>query len=143
MKNMDNKAETTPIPPFRTFLWIFILLSLFGWGGLAILIATTKPDLGPRWLFYFLLMAGVTGVAVPLTYFINLRFPTNPPASGNVILREAMWIGVYASIIAWLQQGGVLTTALVLILALGFFFIEGLIRVRDLSLWKPKGPADE
>jgi len=140
---MNQPAESPVVPPFRTFLWASVLLSLFGWGGLAVLIATTLPTLGPRWLFFFLLLTGLSGTALPLAYFINLRFPTHPPADGSAILREAMFIGIYGCLTLWLQQGRVLTMPLALILALGFFLIEFLIRVREVSRWKPRETADE
>jgi hypothetical protein len=120
-----------------------VLLSLFGWGGLAVLVATTLPTLGPRWLFFFLLLTGVSGTALPAAYFINLRFPTHPPASSSSVLREAMLVGIFGCLIAWLMQGRVLTVPLAFILALGFFLIEFLIRIREVSQWKPKETVDD
>jgi hypothetical protein len=139
----ENPPSSSPkFPPFRIFLWAAILLVLFGWGGLAILVSTTLPVLGPRWLFFFLLMSGLTGIALPVAYFFNRRFISIPPADGGIILRQAMWFGVYGCIIAWLQQGRVLTGVLAIMLALGFAIVELLLRVRELSLWKPKGPVN-
>lgn len=139
---MNETSSPVRFPAFRTFLWASILLTLFGWGGLAILISTTLPVLGPRWLFFFLLMSGLTGLALPVTYFFNRRFISIPPADGGIILRQAMWFGVYGCIISWLQLGRVLTGVLAIMLALGFAIVEFLLRVRELSLWKPKGPVD-
>lgn len=119
------------------------MLSLFGLGGLAVLIATTLPTHGPRWLFFFLLLSALSGLALPVAYFLNLRFQTTPPADGSSVLREAMLVGIYGCIIAWLQLGRVLTTPLAIILGLGFFLIEFLLRVREISLWKPKESVDE
>uniref|UniRef100_A0A7C4KH88 Uncharacterized protein n=1 Tax=Anaerolinea thermolimosa TaxID=229919 RepID=A0A7C4KH88_9CHLR len=140
---MSNATEPPSFPPFRTFLWAGILLSLLGWGGLAILIATTLPTLGPRWLFFFLLLSALSGTTLPVAYFVNLRFPTNPPADGGAIIREAVMVGVYVCLLAWLQQGRVLTAPLAVILGLGFFIIEFLLRVREISRWKPREPVDE
>ena len=140
---MSQSADIPTYPSFRSFLWASILLSLFGWGGLAVLVATTLPTLGPRWLFFFLLLTGVSGTALPIAYFINLRFPTRPPASSSSVLREAMLVGIYGCLVAWLMQGRVLTAPLALILALGFFLIEFLIRIREVSQWKPKEPVDD
>ena len=106
------------------------------------LVATTLPTLGPRWLFFFLLLTGLSGTALPVAYFVNVRFPTQPPADGSAVLREGMLIGVYGCLAFWLQQGRVLTAPLALILALGFFLVEFLIRVREVSKWKPKESAD-
>lgn len=141
--HMNQTAEKPKFPPFRTYLTASMLLLLFGWGGLAVLVATTLPTLGPRWLFFFLLMTAITGTTLPVTYFINRRFMSKPPADGSVILREAMLVGVYGCLLAWLQQGRVLTAALCLVLALGFILVEVLIRVRELSLWKPNGEQNE
>ena len=140
---MSQTADSPIYPSFRSFLWASILLSLFGWGGLAVLVATTLPTLGPRWLFFFLLLTGVSGTALPAAYFINLRFPTRPPASSSSVLREAMLVGIYGCLVAWLMQGRVLTAPLALILALGFFLIEFLIRIREVSQWKPKETMDD
>lgn len=140
---MSQSSEMPSTPPFRVFLWASILLSLFGWGGLAVLFATTLPTLGPRWLFFFLLLTGLSGIALPVAYFINVRFATTPPADGSAILREAMLVGIYGCLIAWLQQGRVLTTPLAIILGLGFFLVEFLLRVREVSLWRPSEPGDE
>ncbi len=140
---MSQSGEFPAYPSFRSFFWSSLLLSLFGWGGLAVLVATTLPTLGPRWLFFFLLLTGVSGTALPVAYFINLRFRTQPPASSNAVLREAMLFGIYACLVAWLLQGHVLTAPLAIILALGFFLVEFLIRVREVSQWKPKDAVDE
>jgi hypothetical protein len=142
MNEPTSSSQSIRFPAFRSFLWASILLFLFGWGGLAILVSTTLPILGPRWLFFFLFMSGLTGVALPVTYFFNRRFISIPPADGSIILRQAMWFGVYGCIIAWLQQGRVLNGVLAIMLALGFAIVELLLRVRELSLWKPKGPGN-
>jgi hypothetical protein len=96
-------------------------------------------------LFYFLLVTGLSGTALPVTYFLNLRFLSEPPADGTVISRQAIWFGVYGSLLAWLMRGRVLTVGLAIVLALGFMLVEALIRVRELSLWtpRPETPADE
>jgi hypothetical protein len=142
MNEPTSSSQSIRFPAFRTFLWASILLFLFGWGGLAILVSTTLPILGPRWLFFFLFMSGLTGAALPVTYFFNRRFISIPPADGSIILRQAMWFGIYGCIIAWLQQGRVLNGVLAIMLALGFAIVELLLRVRELSLWKPKGPGN-
>lgn len=139
---MEETTSTPQFPAFRTFLWASVLLCLFGWGGLAILISTSLPGLGPRWMFFLLLMCGLTGISLPVAYFFNRRFISIPPADGGIILRQAMWVGVYGCIVAWLQLGRVLTGFLAIILALGFAIVELLLRVRELSLWKPKGPEN-
>lgn len=121
----------------RIFLPLSIVLSVIGWGGLWIVIQSTLPTLGPRWLFFFLGVLALTGPALPIVYFLNLRFPSDPPVQELVILRQALWVGVFGSTIAWLQLGRVLTTGLALILAGVFVLIEFLLGLFERSHWNP------
>lgn len=131
---MDNQSSS---PPVRNFIPAAIILALIGWGGLYALTNFAYPTVGPRWLFFFLGVLAITGTALPVVAFLNQRFPTNPPVSPGVIIREAIWFGIYLPTLAWLQLGRVLTPALVLLLAVGFFAIEILLRMRERSQWNP------
>jgi hypothetical protein len=122
----------------RVYLPLTVILTALGWGGLFTLVNAALPNLGPRWLFFFLGVLALTGPAIPLTYFLNKRFPSDPPVEGMVILRQALWVGVFGSTLAWLQLGRVLTTGLALILAGVFILIEFLLRLFERSRWKPK-----
>jgi len=121
----------------RTFLPLSIVLSVIGWGGLLIVLRSTVPTLGPRWLFFFLGVLALTGPALPIVYFLNLRFPSDPPVQEMVILRQALWVGLFGSTIAWLQLGRVLTMGLALILAGVFVLMEFLLRLFERSRWNP------
>lgn len=125
------------LPSFWTFLWISILLAMVGWGGLVYLIMETEPYLAQRWLFYVLLVLALSGSSLPVMYFINRRFPSNPPVEGGVVVREAVWVGIYGSLLAWLQLGRVLTTGLAVVLAVGLILAEFLLRMGEGSVWKP------
>jgi hypothetical protein len=129
-----------PRPSFlRTFLPLSLVLTLIGWVGMWIVISGTLPTLGPRWLFFFLGVIALTGPALPITYYLNQRFPSNPPVDGMVIVRQALWVGVFGSTLTWLQLGRVLTPALALILAGVFVMIEFLLRLFERSRWNPNG----
>lgn len=125
------------LPSFWSILWISLILCLIGWGGLVFLVNMTVPTLAPRWLFFFLLTLALSGTALPVTYFLNRRFPTDPPIESGVIVREAMWIGVYGGLLAWLQMGRVLTSGLVIVLAFGMLLVELLLRLGERSQWSP------
>lgn len=129
--------NTQKLPSFWLILWISLILCLIGWGGLIVLVLTTLPTLAPRWVFFFLLTLALSGTALPVTYFLNRRFPTQPPVESSVVLREAMWVGAYGSLLAWLQMGHVLTSALVMVLALGLLLVEFLLRLSERSQWSP------
>ncbi len=72
---VDMVAEMNPqkLPSFWTFLWISLVLTIIGWGGLIILIFMTLPTIGPRWLFFFLFTLAISGTALPVAYFLNRR----------------------------------------------------------------------
>jgi hypothetical protein len=123
---------------FRIFLPLAVILTLLGGIGLFILIQSTLPTLGPRWLFFFLGVLTLTGLSLPLIFFLNMRFPSDPPVDGMVILRQALWVGVFGSTVAWLQLGRVLTGGLAIILAAAFVLIEFLLRLFEKSRWNPK-----
>ena len=127
---------------FRTFLPAALTMFILGWGGLALLFYTTEPTVWPRWGFYVLWTLALTGTALPVTWFLNLRFPSNPPAGEYVIMRQAIWFGVYGSTLAWLQLGHILTLWYILGLALGLIAIEYLIRIRERSRWQPMPPPE-
>jgi hypothetical protein len=125
-------------PSVRSVLPVSILLILIGWGGLFLLMNTIAPtDWKPLWLFFFLAVMAISGLALPVTTFLNLRFPGNPPATHVVVARQAIWLGIYFPTLAWLRIGRVLNPLLALLLALGLVLIEGLLRFREHSQWKP------
>ncbi len=124
-------------PSVRSTLPAALLMALVGWAGLAYLFITTLPTLWPRWLFFFFSVLAVTGICLPVAAFLNRRFPTQPPATQNAIIREAVLVGIYFAALAWLQLGRMLTMPLVLLLAFGLVLIEFLIRLREKSRWEP------
>ncbi len=135
--------EMPRIASIRPFLFIGLLLSLFGWGGLVYVIVYTLPTLGPRWLFFFFLVMGMSGTSMPIIAFLHLRFPADPPSAPGVVVRQAIWVGIYGGLLAWLQLGRVLDTARAVFLAVGFILIEILLRLRERSQFKPTNSNGE
>jgi hypothetical protein len=139
LNNEEQTVETSKPPSFLSFLPTALILLVIGWGGLAVLILALPPDLGPRWLFFFLLTLALTGTFLPVVYFFHRRFPVRPPVEGGVILRESLWFGIYASALTWLQLGKMLNVVMAIFLAGILVLIEGLLRMWERSRWKP-GP---
>lgn len=133
--------DSSQTPSVKTFLPAAIILAVIGWGGLIYVFFFTLPTVGPRWLFFFLSVLAITGTVLPGVAFLNRRFPSIPPATASVVLRQALWLGIYFPTLAWLQIGRVLTPSLALLLLLGFILIEWLLRLRERSQWKPEGPT--
>lgn len=128
---------------FRPFGLSSLVLMLIGWGGLYLLITETLPYVWPRWGFFVLTLMAVTGSVLPIVYFFHRRFPDETPAGANVIVRQALWFGIYGATLAWLQLGRLVTVYVVLGLAGGLVAIEYFIRLRERSRWKPPIPSDE
>lgn len=125
----------TPSP--LAFLPTTALFVLIGWGGLLTMMNLWEPLLWPRWLFFFLIVVAFTGAALPIMSFLHHRFPGEPPATVRVILRQALWVGVYVATLAWLLVGRVYNNALAILLAAAFFAIEWFLRLRERSRWDP------
>jgi hypothetical protein len=111
---MDLKKDS-----FRSYLPSAIALFLLGWGGLYLVITQTLPFVWSRWGFFVLTLMALTGTALPIVYFLHKRFPGEPPAESNVIIRQALWVGVFGATLAWLQLGRLVTLYVILGLAGG------------------------
>ena len=130
--------ETSNQPlPFKAYLPGMLALVISGAIGIALLLTLTLPTIGPRWLFFFFVVLFVTGLFLPFTWFLNLRFPSDPLAGPQVIIRQAAWFGIYAALLIWLQMGRVLTVPLGVVMAAALVLVEFLIRVWERSRWKP------
>ncbi len=130
-------------PGFKSYLFSSLALVILGIGGLYFLVNQTFPAVWYRWSFFVLLIMALTGVFLPVVYFFHRRFPGEKPAEPNVIVRQALWFGVYGATLAWLQLGRLVTVYVILGLAGGLIAIEYFIRLRELAHWKPPADPDE
>ncbi|RMG86607.1 MAG: hypothetical protein D6712_07165 [Chloroflexi bacterium] len=125
------------MPPDHIGVLIAAVLMVLGGGlGLYQLVTTSLPRIGgPLWLFFALLHITVTGLALPVVRYLNVRFTPvdREPPPGGVIVRQAVWVGLYAVTCAWLQIPRVLSLPVAFFLALAFIIIEGFIRSRELA----------
>jgi hypothetical protein len=128
---------------FKPFALTSLLFMLVGWGGLYFLINQTLPYVWPRWGFFVLVLMALTGTVLPIVYFLHRRFPGEKPADANVVVRQAMWVGVYGATLAWLQLGRLVTIYVILGLAGGLVAIEYFIRLREKAHWKPPVTSDD
>ena len=124
---------------FRYFLGSSLTLIFIGWGGLLLLlfVFNIPPLVWARWGFFVLGIMALTGTALPVIYFFNQRFPGHPPVEPYVIVRQALWVGVYGATLAWLQLGHLVTLYVALGLAGGLVAIEYFIRLRERARWRP------
>ncbi len=136
MYNISMQRDNNP-QPFSYYLPAIVILLFVGGGGLYLTLTRTLPTVGPRWLLYFCLIILGAGLFMPLSWFLIRRFPSDPLAGPTVVFRQAVWFGVFAALLSWLQIGRVLTLPLGTIMGASLFLIEFLIRLWERSRWKP------
>jgi hypothetical protein len=135
-------TPSTSQDSFRPYIASAIILFVIGWGAVALAILALTPTVWARWLLFFGGTLGLTGLALPATWFLNLRFASDPPAGMTVILRQAIWVGVYGALLVWLQQERLVSLWTGLGLAAGLTAIEYAIRMRERARWRPVAPDE-
>jgi hypothetical protein len=120
---------------YRSLMVAAAIMAVAGWLGLVLLLSTTLPTVGPRWLFFFLWTLAVTGTALPFVWVLHRRFDP-APVSGGVLLRQSSLVGLLAGICMWLQVNRTLTLPLALLLAIGMAGVEWLVRAVERSTWR-------
>jgi hypothetical protein len=146
---MDNNPP--PAPNYFGLTLASWILAIAGWGGLVWLVTTPLeatgdpyspiPGLGPRWLFFVCWLAALTGTALPFVRYLNHRFAKTPPPA-SVLLRQALWVGLFGATCAWLQIGRILNVALAALLAAGLGGVEWFLRMREHARWSPDAPDE-
>lgn len=133
-----------PTPPDHTGILIAAYgMIVGGVGGLYVLVTTELPRVGPRWLFFVLLYVAVVGLALPFVRALNVRLtpPTRLYPPGGVLVRQAVWVGLFVVACAWLQIPRVLTPVTAFFLALALVVIEGFLRSREIPHESEDAPA--
>jgi hypothetical protein len=130
--------DETPSYSFTGLMLSALMLIVAGWFGLYLLVNATEPHLGPRWLLYVLWTCACTGTSLPFLWLLNRRFRSRAPASPRILLREGLMVGLYGSICLWLQLNDMLNLTLALLLGIGLFAIEWLLRLIERNARNPR-----
>jgi hypothetical protein len=125
----------TPKPSFRPYVFSTIFLLIIGWGGLYGLTLFSLPTIWPRWGFFALWIIALTATVFPVIYFITTRFSSGK-FEPQVIVRQALWVGIFGAILAWLQLARLVNIYVILSLAFGLVAIESLLRLRERARWR-------
>ncbi len=123
-------------PNVRAYLPLIVILLVMGWGGLFLLVNITQPTIWPRWLFFFMVVVGFTGLAMPAVVYLYQRFPSQPPPEQRVIVRQSMWAGVYVALMVWMSFGQVVNIGLAVLVLVGISVLEIILRLRERSFWR-------
>jgi hypothetical protein len=125
-----------PSNNYRSLIIAAIIMAVVGWVGLILLLFTTLPTVGPRWLFFFLLTLAITGTALPFVWLLHRRFSKNGDAPSSTLLREALLFSLYIEVLIWLQINRSLSLSLAILFALSLMGIEYLLRILERSRWR-------
>jgi hypothetical protein len=125
------------MPNYRNLMITATILIIVGWLGLILLLLTTLPTVGPRWLFFFLWTVAITGTSLPFIWLLHRRFGVSQEAQSPILLRQGLFVGLYASTCIWLQINRSLNIWLALFLAAGLAAIEWFLRILERSRWRP------
>ncbi|PJF29941.1 MAG: hypothetical protein CUN52_05810 [Phototrophicales bacterium] len=111
-------------------------LAMVGVGGvgLATLFSIALPRIGAElWLYFLFIHLLVTGITLPVVRFVNMRFTplTAEPPSGGILVRQSVWLGLFAVITVWLQILRGLSLATIFLLALVFIVLEVFLQMRE------------
>ena len=129
-------AEQNQLPSVTSYLPLIVILLFVGFGGLFLLFNLTEPTLWPRWLFFFMVVLGVTGLAIPVVVFLYHRFPSGHTPAQRVIIRQSLWAGIYVSFMIWLSLGQVFKLGVALIVLVGIALLEIVLRFGERSFWR-------
>ncbi|MDX2141692.1 MAG: hypothetical protein SF123_26630 [Chloroflexota bacterium] len=134
---MTTLPESTPRTPrdHSGMLLASLVLAVLSWLGLYQLVTTERPLVGPRFIFFLLLMVAVACTVIPFVRYLNVRFtPVHRPLpSSGVIVRQGVWVGLFVVMCAWLQIPRVLTLPIALFLAMALVVVEIFLRSRELA----------
>jgi hypothetical protein len=124
-----------PSSTYRYLLFAAAIMAIIGWLGLLLLLNSTLPTVGPRWLFFFLLGLATTGTALPFIWLLHRRFAPETPAPSSTLLRQALLLTLFIELCIWLQINRSLTLPLAILLAVGMIVLGLLLRIFDRSAW--------
>lgn len=81
-------------------------------------------------VFLASVLIAVTGLALPLAYFLNKRFGRSGSQKFLVVLRQATWVGIWVAFCVWLQMNRSLSIGVALLVAGVLVTVEVLLQIR-------------
>ncbi len=76
-------------------------------------------------------IVATTGLVMPLVYYANVRFvPGDERPAAIVVVRQALWVGLWLAFCVWLQMNRSLGVAVALLVAAVLAMFEILLQVR-------------
>lgn len=73
----------------------------------------------------------VTGLVLPLVYYLNKRFGSGDPSHYLFIMRQSMWVGAWFAFCTWLQMNRSLGWGVALLVAAVLAIFEFMLQIRE------------
>lgn len=117
-----------------------VFLAALSWTALVYLIVDTLPTVPNRWLFFLLLQIALSGTALPFVHLLHQRFdrPGAPPMPYIILVRQAIWVGLFGVVCLWLRIPRLLSVPMALIVLGSLIMVEFLLRLRERTQWHPE-----
>lgn len=80
--------------------------------------------------FLAMVVLTLTGLALPLVYYLNKRFVSVQLPTFWIILRQSIWVGVWVAFCLWLHMNRALGFAVAVLVAVVLVLFEVLLQVR-------------
>lgn len=90
-----------------------------------------SADLEIVFAFLAAVLITVTGLVLPVAFVLNRRFGRSPSHSFLVVLRQAMWVGLWVAFCGWLQMQRSLGLGVAALSAIVLIIVEVLLQVRN------------
>jgi hypothetical protein len=131
--------DTSPDSASTSVVVAGLVVAVAAWSGLIWLVSRQLPTVPYRWAFYAMLHIALTGMALPFIRLLHRRFsrPDGPHTGPGVMIRQAVWVGVFGTACTWLRIPRLLSVPVALILAMALAVIEILLRLREQTRWRP------
>ena len=81
--------------------------------------------------FLAAVMISVTGLVLPIAYFLNRRFGKALSSHFLIVLRQAMWVGLWAAFCVWLQMHRTFGLGVAFLVAAVFVVVELMLQLRS------------
>lgn len=116
------------------------MLAVAAWSVLIWLVTNTLPTVPNRWAFFAGLSVALTGTAMPIIHYANRQLSHAKGANipPGVILRQAIWFGLWGTTCVWLMIPRLLSIPMAIVLAIALSVVEALLRLHERSRWQPE-----
>jgi len=124
--------KSKPVAESKRWILYVVLIAILSWVGMLSVVqlpisSTTKT------LFFGLLFAAVTTTMMPVVAYLNARFGKCRDTRVYRVrfVRQSIWVGLFVTVVAWLQARRMLEATVGVILLAVLVLIEAFMITRE------------